>query len=122
MNTKDIRLSKDPDLAGPFDAILRAGQSTVDLAIQTNTEIVTLVNGKIVYRSAEQLKKERELNLIQMIQLFERWNHNQRFSGHKSVAQLGGFAPKHAVSEDGVANDDWQHHHHPVKDHQQGLW
>ncbi len=62
MNTKDIRLSNDPDLAGSFDAILRAGQSAVDLAIQTNTEIVTLVNGKIVYRSAEQLKKERELN------------------------------------------------------------
>jgi len=49
-------------LAGSFDVILRAGQSAVDLAIQTNTEIVTLVNGKIVYRSAEQLKKERELN------------------------------------------------------------
>ena len=78
MNTKDIRLSKDPDLAGSFDAILRAGQSAVDLAIQTNTEIVTLVNGKIVYRSAEQLKKERELNLIQMIQLFERWNHKKQ--------------------------------------------
>ncbi len=62
MNTKDIRLSKDPDLAGSFDAILRAGQSAVDLAIQTNTQIVTLVDGKIVYRSAEQLKKERELN------------------------------------------------------------
>lgn len=62
MNTKDIRLSKDPDLAGSYDAILRAGQSAIDLAIQTNTQIVTLVNGKIVYRSAEQLKKERELN------------------------------------------------------------
>jgi len=49
-------------LAGSFDVILRAGQSAVDLAIQPNTEIVTLVNGKIVYRSAEQLKKERELN------------------------------------------------------------
>jgi len=49
-------------LAGSFDAILRAGQSAVDLAIQTNTEIVTFVNEKIVYRSAEQLKKERELN------------------------------------------------------------
>ena len=56
MNTKDIRLSKDPDLAGSFDAILRAGQSAVDLAIQTNTEIVTFVNEKIVYRSAEQLQ------------------------------------------------------------------
>ena len=62
MNTKDIRLSKDHDLAGSFDAMLRAGQSAIDLAIQTNTEIVTLVDGKIVYRSAEQLKKERELN------------------------------------------------------------
>jgi hypothetical protein len=62
MNTKDIRLSKDPDLAGSFDAILSAGQSAIDLAIQTNTQIVTLVDGKIVYRSADQLKKERELN------------------------------------------------------------
>jgi len=62
MNTRDIRLSQDPDLAGSLDAILRAGQSAVDLAIQTNTQIVTLVDGKIVYRSAEQLKKERELN------------------------------------------------------------
>ena len=62
MKINDIRLSKDPDLAGSFDAILRAGQSAIDLAIQTNTQIVTLVDGKIVYRSAEQLKKEREFN------------------------------------------------------------
>jgi hypothetical protein len=62
MNTKGIRLSKDLDSTGSFNAILRAGQSDVDLAIQTNTQIVTLVDGKNVYRSAEQLKKERELN------------------------------------------------------------
>ncbi len=82
MNTKDIRLSKDPDLAGSFDAILRAGQSAVDLAIQTNTQIVTLVDGKIVYRSAEQLKKERELNshpTVSIIRTMESKSTGPRF-------------------------------------------
>ena len=76
MKINDIRLSKDPDLAGSFDAILRAGQSAVDLAIQTNTQIVTLVDGKIVYRSAEQLKRSESLILIRQFHLLRRCNHN----------------------------------------------
>jgi hypothetical protein len=40
MNTKDIRTSTDPDLAGSYAAMERAARSAQDLAIKTNTGIV----------------------------------------------------------------------------------
>ena len=46
--TNDIRNSPDPDIAGSYYAMQRAGQAAIDLAIQTNTAIVTMVDGKIV--------------------------------------------------------------------------
>ena len=46
MNIKDIRLSDDSDLAGSYAAMQRAGQSAIDLAIQTNTAIVIMLDGK----------------------------------------------------------------------------
>ena len=45
---KDIRNSLDPDIAGSYNAMQRAGQAAIDLAIQTNAAIVTTVDGKIV--------------------------------------------------------------------------
>jgi hypothetical protein len=33
----DIRHSSDPDIAGSYYAMQRAGQAAIDLAIQTNT-------------------------------------------------------------------------------------
>ena len=59
MNTKDIRLSSDPDLAGSYAAMLRAARSAEDLAIKTNTSILVSVDGKDVRLTAEDLIKMR---------------------------------------------------------------
>jgi hypothetical protein len=57
----DIRNSPDPDIAGSYYAMQRAGQAAIDLAIQTNTAIVTMVDGKIVRIPAAELIKKRQL-------------------------------------------------------------
>ena len=59
---KDIRNSSDPDIAGSYNAMQRAGQAAIDLAIQTNTAIVTSINGKIVRIPAAELIKQRQAN------------------------------------------------------------
>jgi hypothetical protein len=61
MNTKDIRSSNDPDLAGSYAAMQRAAISAQDLAIKTNTGIVVSVNGKPWVISAKELLQMREL-------------------------------------------------------------
>jgi hypothetical protein len=58
---KDIRNSLDPDIAGSYNAMIRAGQSAIDLAIQTNTAIVTSINGKVVRIPAAELIKKAKL-------------------------------------------------------------
>jgi len=60
MNTKDIRTSSDPDLAGSYEAMERAARSAQDLAIRTNTGIVVAVDGKLVELTAADLIKLRE--------------------------------------------------------------
>jgi hypothetical protein len=60
MNTKDIRTSSDPDLAGSYAAMERAARSAHDLAIKTNTGIVVTVDGKNVELSAADLIKLRD--------------------------------------------------------------
>jgi hypothetical protein len=50
-----IRNSSDPDITGTYNAMQRAGQEVIDLAIQTNTAIVTTVDGKIVRITAAEL-------------------------------------------------------------------
>jgi hypothetical protein len=60
MNTKDIRTSSDPDLAGSYDAMLRAAHSAEDLAIKTNTSILVSIDGKDVELTAADLIKMRE--------------------------------------------------------------
>lgn len=60
MNTKDIRTSSDPDLAGSYEAMKRAARAAQDLAIQTNTGIVVSVDGKNVELNAADLIKLRE--------------------------------------------------------------
>jgi hypothetical protein len=59
--TPDIRNSTDPDILGSYYAIQRARQAAIDLAIQTNTAIVTTVDGKIVRIPAAELIKKRQL-------------------------------------------------------------
>ena len=60
MNTKDIRTSTDPDLAGSYAAMERAALAAQELAIKTNTGIVVFVDGKNAYISAAKLVKMRE--------------------------------------------------------------
>ncbi len=60
MNTKDIRESSDPDLAGSFAAIQRAARSAQELAIKTNTSILVSIDGKDVELTAADLIKMRE--------------------------------------------------------------
>ena len=60
MNTKDIRNSSDPDLAGSYAAMLRAAKSAEDLAIKTNTSILVITDGKDVELTAADLIKLRE--------------------------------------------------------------
>jgi hypothetical protein len=60
MNTKDIRTSTDPDLAGSYAAMERAARSAQDLAIKTNTGIVVAVDGKNVDLTAADLIKLRD--------------------------------------------------------------
>ena len=55
MNTKDIRTSTDPDLAGSYAAMERAARSAKDLAIKTNTGIVVAFDGKNVELTAADL-------------------------------------------------------------------
>jgi hypothetical protein len=59
MNTKDIRTSTDPDLAGSYAAMERAALAAQELAIKTNTGIVVSVDGKNVHISADELVKMR---------------------------------------------------------------
>jgi len=60
--TPNIRNSPDPDISGSYYAIQRARQAAIDLAIQTNTAIVTTVDGKIVRITAAELIKQRQLS------------------------------------------------------------
>ena len=59
--SKDIRNSSDPDIAGSYYAMQRSGKAAIDLAIQTNTAIVTTINGKIVRIPAAELIQKRQL-------------------------------------------------------------
>ena len=60
MNTKDIRTSSDPDLAGSYAAMERAARAAQDLAIKTNTGIVVAIDGKNVELAAADLIKLHE--------------------------------------------------------------
>ena len=65
MNTKDIRTSTDPDLAGSYAAMERAARAAQDLAIKTNTGIVVSVDGKNVELTAADLIKLRDQEIKQ---------------------------------------------------------
>jgi hypothetical protein len=55
MNSKNILMANDQDLAGSFHAIQRAAVFAEDKAISTNTSIVVSVGGKASILSAKQL-------------------------------------------------------------------
>ncbi len=59
MNPRDIRTSSDPDIAATVAAMLEAARIAEDLAIQTNTAIITTINGSLVRITADELKARR---------------------------------------------------------------
>jgi len=63
MTVKDIRLSPDPDMAGSYAAMQRAGRATEYLAIRTNTEIITMIEGKVVRLTAEEILKRHQADI-----------------------------------------------------------
>ena len=62
MNTKDIRLARDPDLVVLRDAMARAARCAEDLAIATDTAIHVGVAGKAVRITAEELRAQRRVS------------------------------------------------------------
>ena len=60
MNSRDIRNSSDPDLAGSYAAMMRAARSAEDIAIKTNTSILVSIDGKDVELTSAELVKMRE--------------------------------------------------------------
>ena len=47
-------------MAGSYAAMQRAGRAAEDLAIRTNTAIITMVDGHVVRLTAEDIIKRRE--------------------------------------------------------------
>jgi hypothetical protein len=58
MRTQDISQAEDPDLLASLTAIRRAAAMARETAIQTNTAIVIVQDGKLVHIPAEQLRRE----------------------------------------------------------------
>lgn len=54
---RDIANAKDPDLRASIEALRRASQLARETAIQTNTSIVIVQDGKMVYVAAEELRE-----------------------------------------------------------------
>ena len=59
MTQRDLSQAKNPDLRASLAAMRRAAEMARDTAIQTNTEIVIVKDGKPVRITAEELRKER---------------------------------------------------------------
>jgi hypothetical protein len=61
MTEKELSKAKNPDLRGSLAAMQRAAQLARQTAIQTNTGIVVVRDGKRVVISAEQLREEERM-------------------------------------------------------------
>ena len=58
MNAIDITKAKHPDQRASLVALQRAAALARETAIQTNTNIVIVENGKVVRISAEELRRQ----------------------------------------------------------------
>lgn len=56
MKLQDISQAKDPDLRASLVAMQRAAELAKQIAIQTDTSIVTVRDGQIVHISAQELR------------------------------------------------------------------
>jgi hypothetical protein len=59
MTQQDLSQAKNPDLRASLAAMRRAAEMARTTAIQTNTEIVIVRDGKPVRITAEELRKEQ---------------------------------------------------------------
>jgi imidazolonepropionase-like amidohydrolase len=57
MTQQDISKAKNPDLRASLAAMRRAAEMARQIAIQTNTGIVIVEDGKLVHISAEELRQ-----------------------------------------------------------------
>ena len=58
MKTKDISKAKDPDLRASMAALQRASQLARKTAIQTDTHLVIVKDGRLLRLSAEELRQQ----------------------------------------------------------------
>lgn len=58
--TPDISQARNPDLRAAMGAMQRAAELARQTAIQTNTAIVVVREGKLMRITAEQLRREHE--------------------------------------------------------------
>lgn len=58
MNATDITKAKNPDQRASLAALQRAAELARETAIQTNTNIVIEKDGKLVWISAEELRRQ----------------------------------------------------------------
>ena len=58
VNAKDISKAKNPDQRASLAALQRAAALARETAIQTNTNIVIEKDGKLVWISAEELRRQ----------------------------------------------------------------
>lgn len=61
MTEQELSKAKNPDLRASLAAMRRAADMARRTAIQTNTEIVIVKDGKPVRVTAEELRKERRV-------------------------------------------------------------
>ena len=60
MNTNDISNAKDPDLRASLGALRRAAQQARKTAIQTETDLVIVKDGRMQRISPEELRQQVE--------------------------------------------------------------
>jgi hypothetical protein len=65
MKTNDITKAKDPALRGSLNALRRSAAAARKVAIQTDTHLVIVKDGKLLRISAEELRKSAEGNAPQ---------------------------------------------------------
>ncbi len=59
MTQQDLSKARNPDLRASLAALQRAAELARQAAVQTNTAIVVVVDGKLVRIPAEQLRKAK---------------------------------------------------------------
>ena len=65
MSPEDIFKAKDPDLIQSMAARKRAALEARKIAIQTGTSIIVRDNGRIIRRSAKELERELQHQIVE---------------------------------------------------------